>query len=589
MLRRFYLANAPFGFLFSFCGIFCGAGFSSADDHFSAEDRIRWEQAASGNHSLRSLGPQFYVDLPMREIPNARMAYFNYRLAERMGLKVPSDPKELEALMKRLFAVEIDPTGNSERKMMATRYLDGPKKASGEAMGDGRAAWAGEIRTTLPNGKILNLDIVAKGIGQTPLAWTNRADGSHSDGRQSDRELVRSVINSRANVGNELDSTDDLVGFVIPESDYLRTIGVRVGNQTRVAHLRYYEDEPENFAKIFEYVIRRDLGLPEHTKISAAEVTEYVESFVKNLAEETARYTDLNAIHGAPTAGNRTTKGSTIDLAEFWYHDAHHKKFSYLYGNVSLEEQVAVMRGYVFFIIEFANRAKYPIPLNLSRTALSAQFNRIYSERVSELSANRVGLSENEVKKMSKRTLEQFARAVEGLRYAMGETKKRIFSNDILPAAFDIRRVFADTFANIASPGRKEIVFANERNWATSTEKYVVLKNAYLKAVDAIVTDMGEDGRPKVEWIRKAKTLNGVKRMEPGDGRAGSPDDPFYRAHDEKILRVLYSDGFDFRIVNEMIDQAAADLIDRGLSPRGMTNLGTLSVNPCLRLLSATQ
>jgi uncharacterized protein YdiU (UPF0061 family) len=542
---------------------------------FDARALEKWKTIASGSHSLRKLGPAFYVDLPMRPIAGAKLAYFNHGLAKRLGLSVPEDPRELERLMTSLFAIEKDPEGKSPLKMMATRYQDSSKKGPGQANGDGRAVWTGELEIPLPDGKVAWVDFTAKGIGQTPLAWTNN-DPAHSDGRQKARELVRSAIISRANARNELDSTDDLMGFIVREEGHApRTVTIRAGNQTRTAHFRYFADSPKRFRSIFEYIVRRDSGLKPGTAIGPAETKAYLEMFVDNLAEETARYADLDAIHGSPTAGNRTTKGSTIDLMEFWYHDAHHGNFSYLFDRLQAHEQYDIMESYIADLRSYMATANYPTPKGVSIQSLSSRFRKVYEEKASAAWLNRLGLSPGEIADLDPKVRKDFFKAVRALRNATGTAPKKIFWNTIEPAAFDLRSILAKTFELWTNPNRKSLIFVNERPWATELNKtHTEMMGRYLDSVAAILWRLRAGGNPNPEWIEKARTVGRTVRMIPAEGAPAAVGDPFFHAHDEKILAALESKNFDFQKVDEMIEAAAAELVDPGLIPRGTTNLG---------------
>jgi hypothetical protein len=538
----------------------------------------KWKRLASGQHSFRDLGPDFHVDLPMRRVEGAKLAYFNRPLAKRLGLQTPTDRDELQKLMTGLFALEIDPTGQSPLRMMATKYQDSDRKAPGFPLGDGRAVWTGEIEVKLPDGRTVYVDVTAKGIGQTPLAWT-RNDAAHSDGRQKIREFVRSAIISRANVRNELDSTDDLMAFVVYEDGKpVRSISVRAGNQTRTAHFRFhgYQEEWRNMEKMVEYVVRRDLGLARDAKIGPNDVSRYFAEFVDNLAEETARYADLSAIHGAPTGGNRTTRGSTIDLMEFWYHDAHHGNFRYLFDRMVLEGQARSMRDYGNEILGYLQQGQYPVPENLTHGAIRQRFEEVYARELTKFWLNRLGIPPKEAAKLSPAARGRFFAAARDLHHSVGTELRPIFWQEIPPAAFDMRTVFSRTLAEWETPKRMNVIFRNDRPWATPlTDRHVALMERYLDAVGGILAEIGgPGGRPKSAWIRQASKIAAKWRMDPGEGMPASEGDPFFRKYEERILRALEDPGFDPRKVEAMIDEAADSLVDEGLVPRGLTNLG---------------
>lgn len=69
---------------------------------------------SNGDHSFKSLGPNFYAEVPVRKIPDEdiQLVFVNYELAERLGIELPKDPVELEKLAKANFGWEVDPEKN---------------------------------------------------------------------------------------------------------------------------------------------------------------------------------------------------------------------------------------------------------------------------------------------------------------------------------------------------------------------------------------------------------------------------------------------------------------------------------------------
>ncbi|MBC7386243.1 MAG: hypothetical protein H7301_08810 [Cryobacterium sp.] len=532
-----------------------------------------WLKMASGDHSLRTLGPAYFVDVPVRRIPGARLAFFNHEAARRLGLVVPEDPDELESLMVSLFAFEVDPTGNSPVKQMAVRYQDSKGKGPGDARGDGRATWPGELKLVGKTGKTISIDVVRKGGGATELAWTSH-DAAHSDGVLKIRELVRSAITSKANEGNILDSTDDLMGFTFRKEDRpLEALSIRIGNQTRIAQLRYFADDPKLFQPLMDYVIARDLGLPAGAVIRPAEVQTYLEFFVDNLAEEAARYTSGSAVHGSPTAGNRTTKGGTIDLMEFWWMDAFHANFSYLFNQRSVRGQADTMRDYVVLLLRYMGSGGYPIPSSGREIYLTNRFEGVYTQFLAELDLNRLGLSSDDIRRIPQRLQNQFRFSVTALRQCTGTEKRRIFWQDIEPAAFDVRNILKSTFRFYSDSDRSSRIFSNQRTWATPlSATHQMLEQEYLSIVDAIVKTLDPAKKIQQRWIEKASAIGGYSRLEPGTDFPATESDPFFQKYEQAIIEKLQNGVFSVREINDAIRVAGESLVDPELLARRETS-----------------
>ena len=76
--------------------IFSLAGFVDAQSS-------KWDEASSGNHSIRQLGPDFFEDIPMKKIEGARLVLFNSRAANEIGLDLPRNPKYFNSRVSLFF------------------------------------------------------------------------------------------------------------------------------------------------------------------------------------------------------------------------------------------------------------------------------------------------------------------------------------------------------------------------------------------------------------------------------------------------------------------------------------------------------
>jgi uncharacterized protein YdiU (UPF0061 family) len=135
-----------------------------------------------GIHPWQSSVDNGAVLYPVRELPNGKVIYFNFKLAREMGLISKDHPdhlnKDLEKKILKTFAIQIineydqinnrkfDPATIKPNKFMATRYLQlqHPNK-QGRTSGDGRSIWNGMIKF---RGK--SWDISSRGTGVTCLA-----------------------------------------------------------------------------------------------------------------------------------------------------------------------------------------------------------------------------------------------------------------------------------------------------------------------------------------------------------------------------------------------------------------------------------
>ncbi|WP_082411651.1 protein adenylyltransferase SelO family protein [Methylogaea oryzae] len=299
---------------------------------------------AFGPHSFKSLGSSFYVEVPVRRVPGARLVLFNRRLAESLDLPVPKGGREIESALLEWFAWfkhesragEGDTPAEDIETFFATRYQDSDSRCAGSALGDGRALWLGEIVRKTADDRMRYLDVVVKGIGATPLAWLKHPKKSHRDGMVGLTEAVHEYVYSLAAVRNGIDAAQVLAVIELP---FQRAAGgekaalvVRVGNHLRFAHYRYFSNQPERLETLFEYGLKRDMGLPLDYPVGRQDARAYLDRILAHLAEEAAAYYDLHAVHGSPTFGNRTSDGASIDLSTFVYLDAHHAEYRYMPG-----------------------------------------------------------------------------------------------------------------------------------------------------------------------------------------------------------------------------------------------------------------
>jgi len=425
----------------------------------------------SQQHSFKKLGPQFYVPVQVEKISGSKLILFNDEAAKDLGLEFPEDPQELEKEILEQFSVFISKSKEPRNKeLFSTYYQDSATKNVGDALGDGRAAWVGEIQKVGQSGRKYSIDVVLKGIGVTPLAWTNNENESHRDGLQNLSEAIYSYLMSKANYRNQLDTTVDLAVILLPEEykNYKFTkifknriervaITLRVGNQTRMGHFRYFQDSPELFKKIFEYCLRRDMGLAADAPVQKKQFFNYIKQFSVNIAEEAARYYDLHGVHGSTTAGNRTTRGSTIDMSTWRYLDAYHQDFSYLKDKLLVKQQTIEMKNYIKDLFEYINTSEYYLNLGLTQNELSVLaenanqvFDSIFQQTLTRLFLARIGLGNQQFMEILETTypdlLKRFYDASKAL-FEFSSSKTAILEGqkNVKPALFEPRKIFQMT------------------------------------------------------------------------------------------------------------------------------------------------
>jgi|GEM_PF-1934292 len=551
----------------------------------------KWTDLASGHHSFKTLGEDFYVDVPVRRIPDARitLSFVNRNLVKSLGLDLPDDPKKVEEMLLDLFAWEVDPTKQSPKKWFATHYQDSNGKGPGEAQGDGRALWTGELKLERPDGKTLYVDGVQKGVGPTPYAWTNNK--THKDGKQITSELIISGIRSMADLENNLDSTGDIMGFTIHDANGdVRSMTLRVGRQTRPAHIRYHDDNPRNEKKMMDYIVTRDLGLPIGTQVTDEMFLDWEKAFTVNNAEDTARVFALNGFYEHPTMGNKTTTGGSIDLNGRQYLDAYHTNMHHLYGRLFVRDQVQLQKAYLNHINGYLSNAHYRDNLNLRNLTarMDKLFQHTFVDVASKLFLNSLGLSEREIEKVPEDVRLKFYDAMNALMRAQGHEKRDLImlNEGVVPAAFDTRKILRGTMAAFAKPGsardaEMEKLYKVDYKWnATQDWDHKEIKTEYEEAVSAVINSLG--GHVKLMWVANAANRN-------KDTRFDSTSDGIWDEYAHPI-REQAEQGVSWVSVSDQMEKAARRFVDadRPARPNAMLRPKLRLTAPVCRDLFAT-
>ena len=553
----------------------------------SSDDRnVVWKKASQGEHSFKALGDEFLVPLKMKKVEGAKLSLFNERVAKQLGFHTPESRAELEKLVLENFSymVSDDQSEHAEKEWFATKYQDSKTKTEGGAMGDGRAGWSGHIPVKLENGDILEVDVVVKGIGPTPLAWINHSDAGHSDGLQSIDKAIHSFVVSEANAKNNLDTTVDLAVIELPikkvntksGEEIPAALTIRVGHQTRNAHLRFHYDSPENFKKIFEYIVRRDLNLDGDVEIDKSIAKKFLRQYTMNLAEENAYYYDLMITHGSLTAGNRTTKGSSIDLSTMRYHSGHHAKFKHTKNKSTMGGQKEKLKVYIKNLIVYMRKSEIGFGFGkATRESLEKEYDKVFEEKLTRLWLLRLGLNEEDIEQLRPSVKKEFFTTTTELFEKFGLTKKNVSGQNIKPAAFDMRKIMKNALLthNLVRNGDElafEELFHNQEDWGTlSKEQSAPYARRFQNSVDGIIREIFEGEVPDSRLERASKH---------------SVDSPFrtntaIKEFEQNIFEKIVSGEWDYKKASSESFGLADSLVDPGMEGRTLNNLGKTYIN----------
>ena len=558
-----------------------------------------WDEMSSGEHSLREAGSEFVVEVPVQRIDGAKLLLFNERVAKQLGLEVPGDWAELEKMILEKFAYVVAKSrrdGDPSKKWFATYYQDGEGRKKGDARGDGRALWSGELKAKNGN-RVVTIDVVLKGIGQTPLAWTNHADPGHKDGLQNIREAIHSFIMSEANAQNNLNTTVDLAVIELPilkkdkysGKEEKTAITIRVGEQLRTAHFVYWYDKPEKMQKLSNYVIKRVLGLGENERVNAEHRRKYFDLLAENLADEAARYLDLFIVHGSPTAGNRTISGATIDLGTFKYLDAHHVGYKYLFDRYYLggkNGQTHQLEKYLTATIGFFQKAGLRIDEKGNSDTKWAEFSqkeqdlfwKTFYNRAIDLWLTRIGLDSESRRNLSEKTKRDFYDLMTEIYKT--QTDQFVQANDrrLKPAAFDPRLVMKSALklAQITDIGkqRKFALSLLEGRYQWSDKKAKVkakekVVDRLIEVVQAIASEVPDFETRSADFLTKASEMNRQVRPSLGAEHFDEYELPL-------LQRIKENEGTAADWTAQALAASNA-LVDSGLSSKRPTNLGVPS------------
>lgn len=536
------------------------------------------------NHSFHSLGDDFFINTQVNNVPQSRLLLFNKQLANKLNLDLPDADEELEKIILENFAWFktdsqhlVKEKSDINKTFFSTRYQDSEDKTEGSALGDGRAIWVGEIVNKLESGKLEYFDIVLKGTGPTELAWFNHPRKSHKDGQLGLSEAVHEYIYSAAAKANGINVADVLAVIELPfirEVDNEKAaIIVRVGNHLRFAHYCYFQDTPAQLQKLFEYGLKRDMGLSLRHTVIAEDVRRYLEFIVNNLATDAAIYFDVHAVHGSPTFGNITSSGGTLDLSTFVYTDAHHSNYSYMPDGVNLLGGEWGQKEQFFnlfsLLIESLKKSHFAyqreiLPVEYFLESFNEKFEQVLTGRWLE----RIGLSKKQIEVLSIHSKERFYEIVKLIYELKGSKKVTFHKRKVLMAAFEPRKILSATANYIESFDNMTLIweqlFKVKRNWGTY--KYSDAK-PYIEIYRTTFFQMVNELKPSKEdiaiWQQRSKAIRISTRKEPGD-------DFFYDSErffaSEETLQLINSKKVSWPKISEAAEKSSSKLADHGFN-----------------------
>lgn len=535
------------------------------------------------NHSFRSLGQDYYVDTTVEFVPGSRLVLFNKKLAQQLNLDLPESDQDIEKLILENCSWFKDDQNRNEstkdnkvKTFFSTRYQDSEDKSEGSALGDGRAIWVGEIINKGVSGQLQYLDLVLKGTGATSLAWVNHPRKSHRDGQVSINEAVHEYVYSAAAKKNGMSTVGVLAVIELPfirEVDNEKAaIVVRVGNHLRFAHYCYFSDNSIQLKALFDYGLKRDMGMSLSHKVTAKDVRQYLNFIATNLSADAAVYFDVHAVHGSPTFGNITSCGGTIDFATFVYTDAHHSNYSYMSDGANIlggewgqtEQFFNLYSGLVSALKK--SQFDYTVeimPIEYFLKKFNNNFERVLTRRW----LIRMGLSKQDIDLLSFKNKEFFYEIVKLIYELNGSKKIRFGKRKIFLAAFEPRNILSETFNYLDNFDDDTLIweqlFKVNRKWGTykrvDAKAYIGI---YRKAVRNIVNELKATEEQVAIWQQQSKAIKLSERNEPGK-------DFFYDSErfnaSEGVLKQIKLGDVTWNTISKTAENSAYNLADHGV------------------------
>jgi hypothetical protein len=271
------------------------------------------EALARGRPELLDiLGPQGMAPVRAVRRDEGRVIWFNWALAEEMGLQLPPDRRMHPGFEEKLLAqlnLEVLPAGEDPRgREVVTGYADYYGGTGiGYNRGSGRAAFFGDLN--------------AKGVGAIREMLSDLTAYDHRHGGMSFTEGGVEAVLGEVN-RNLFARGSTRILAILDRGDYIawedggeerRAVAYRAGNQTRPAHLM----AAQNKGKELEILLRMLAQSGDLVKTPGGKVDfdASVSNLVRAHARVAAEQYRYRILHGALSPSNTEVDGTLLDLA----------------------------------------------------------------------------------------------------------------------------------------------------------------------------------------------------------------------------------------------------------------------------------
>ncbi|OLF84355.1 hypothetical protein AWH63_18740 [Marinobacter sp. C18] len=260
-------------------------------------------------HRYLELPERFYTRVQPSPLTGAKMACFNHKLAEQMGLSTDSESDWTDVGAGSELMEGMDP--------VAMKYTGHQFGVYNPELGDGRGLLLWE--TVGPDGR--RWDWHLKGAGVTPYS-------RFGDGRAVLRSTIREYLCSEAMHGLGIPTTRAL--FMVSAKNPVRRESIETAaTLVRVAHshIRFghfefaaHHEGPETVKRLLEHVICLHfphlINLPDNERYSR-----WFEEVVERTARTVADWQAIGFCHGVMNSDNMSIIGDTFDYGPFAFLD----------------------------------------------------------------------------------------------------------------------------------------------------------------------------------------------------------------------------------------------------------------------------
>lgn len=251
---------------------------------------------------------------PVEAVPrdDGRIIWFNWALAEQMGLELPADRRMAPGFEKQLLKqlnLEILPEGQDPGgREVVQGFADYYGGAGiGYNQGSGRAAFFGDV-----NGK---------GVGAIKEMLSDLTSYDHRHGGMSFTEGGVEAVLGEVN-HNLFARGSTRILAILDRGDYIawedggeerRAVAYRTGNQTRPAHLLASQNRGKE-AEILTRMLEQSGDLVKRPD-GRADLSASMKNLVKAHARVAAEQYRYRILHGALSPSNTEVDGAMLDLA----------------------------------------------------------------------------------------------------------------------------------------------------------------------------------------------------------------------------------------------------------------------------------